>query len=423
MSLILHKWDQHSSRLFYDALLEDPELQALAQLEAMKYSSARPTSSTSGTYAPWRFDVMYDPPEGYVPPPDASKAAQHSASAVSAVVSAAAAGADKLSSIRALDAPTYSSGAYKSDLASARRRGGRRAWLASLSSTETHAAALYCRAVMLFNEHRVSAADVLNSGDATHDPTLLLSARSASAGQADPVEVDMSTASKAWLEAAAVLPTPEAAEAAVLVTRPDVGTALEELHNPRIGLCQRMWHHRAVVGRMITLRIWLRHTFLASFTRYDPQVSRLSRLLLLAVSILSNLFITALWWWFAQGASYDRFSPLSLDATLFVAVVSALMHLPLQKISAGLIVWAGVAEFALRYPSIARELARRTVLEQHLSSMSTEALRRELQATAAALARRASGRDSDGVARDGARTGRLDLEVRRCGCARLSCCW
>ena len=66
-------------------------------------------------------------------------------------------------------------------------------------------------------------------------------------------------------------------QAAVLISRPDVNQAMEELHNPRASFCFRMWQNRAVVSRMAGLRIWFRHTLLSAFTRYDPHVSRFSR--------------------------------------------------------------------------------------------------------------------------------------------------
>jgi hypothetical protein len=43
---------------------------------------------------------------------------------------------------------------------------------------------------------------------------------------------------------------------------------------------------------------------------------------------------------------------------------------------AELVIWAGHAEFALHYPSIARELSRRRALEDHLSTMSAGPVRR-----------------------------------------------
>ena len=52
-----------------------------------------------------------------------------------------------------------------------------------------------------------------------------------------------------------------------------------------------------------------------------------------------------------------------------------------------MVLWAGTAEFSLRYPSLSREMVRRRILEENLSRMSTAALQKELRGTANALAR------------------------------------
>ena len=259
-ALVLVRWDRASSKRFYESLIADPELQALAQLEAMKYGGASRSGWDAGAYSPWRFDAVFDPPEGYVPPPDAGAVAEHSATALSAVVAAAAGGLpNRTVAALAATARTTPLSSRQDGGASSRGRTPRGLgakgigssvpsnWLFSFGTSEPHSAALYVRAVFMFNEHRVTAANVLRA-DSLQDPSVTVSSYSTndanppvfvgdgSAEEADAMpyvqnasssmeEVDIATASKAWLEAAAVLPTPEASEVSMEMEAKD---ALEE---------------------------------------------------------------------------------------------------------------------------------------------------------------------------------------------------
>lgn len=245
LSLLLYHADLSAARRYYDALVSDPELQALAQLESMKSSTHASDGAAAGI--PWLFDTMIDPPTGYVPsePVDLGSdllssrksgrwAAKPSARPHSSLAP------DTQRGYRNAEQRRVAPGTSRSENRglSARNNDAPTSMLVSLDAPEPHSAALYVHAVMHFNEHRVTAADVLRA-DAIQDPLLTTRTRHDDYFSArDGAEAAVDTASKAWLEAAAVLPTPEADEVSCAVS--------EVVHRPQLhGLCRPLCLYRA----------------------------------------------------------------------------------------------------------------------------------------------------------------------------------
>ena len=155
-----------------------------------------------------------------------------------------------------------------------------------------------------------------------------------------------------------------------------VGSKLDAV---KPGVCGRAWELRGFLLRICCLRLYFNHMWCSPCTRFDPYLSRSSRLCVLFAMVLSDMFITAFWFNFMFGGAVTALGELAFSDMLLVAVLSALVQQPITLGLMTLATLAGEAEFRLRYPFLDAELTRRRQLEEALASVDLATLKRELR--------------------------------------------
>ena len=151
--------------------------------------------------------------------------------------------------------------------------------------------------------------------------------------------------------------------------------------------CARAWALRSFMLRTWALRVTFTHPYILIFTKYDPQLSRSMRMLVLTATLIVDLWTTAFLYAFVTGSSgadacADAMPPLTLVETVVVAALSSLLQVPLGIAIVYLAHSAGASDFAYRYPFVAAEITRRQATEKQLSRLSHEALEAELKLVA-----------------------------------------
>lgn len=139
-------------------------------------------------------------------------------------------------------------------------------------------------------------------------------------------------------------------------------------------------------GGMLT-RVWclslrLRHPLVSLFTRYDPWLGRVSRLLLFFAGLAGPLWILAAWYdYLSEG--FISFLPVPVDELTVqnflplvgIAIAAAILHIPVNLILGAVLSWAGYAQFDLQHPAVADELRRRAAFESKADELSLPELR------------------------------------------------
>jgi hypothetical protein len=143
----------------------------------------------------------------------------------------------------------------------------------------------------------------------------------------------------------------------------------------------RAWTLRAFLGRTWALSVLYQHPVLGIFSKFDPRLSRTLRVLVLASSLIADLWTTTFLYAFVVGGDANNpLPPLTIPETIVVALLSSLLQVPIGTIIGILATRAGEAEFAFRYPFISAELQRRKETEARLARLSKKALEAELAA-------------------------------------------
>lgn len=170
------------------------------------------------------------------------------------------------------------------------------------------------------------------------------------------------------------------------------------LEDASAGVLMRAWRLKGLVWTVWTLQLLYHHTLVSAFTRYDPRLSRPSRVLLLASLLLGNLFITSLLYNWRNGGEIAALPPMEWSELAVVTLMSVAMQQPAIVLVSGLLLWAGEADFRYRYPAIHGELERRRRLEKRLAQLPVTALKRELNNGAGAEQHVPGGADDVTVA-------------------------
>lgn len=150
--------------------------------------------------------------------------------------------------------------------------------------------------------------------------------------------------------------------------------------------CVRLWRLRHFLLRLWVLRVWFSHVYLSIFTKYDPRMPRVNRTLLLCAILIGNMWATAFFYAFRHGQPGDKLPAITPVEMIVVAILSALLQLPVTIALNKLLQAAGEAEFSYRYPFVWSEIQRRRVAESRLARLSKKALELELTAGPGAAA-------------------------------------
>lgn len=144
-------------------------------------------------------------------------------------------------------------------------------------------------------------------------------------------------------------------------------------------LCVRAWRLKGLVASIFLLRIWFDHTYISILTRFDAKVTRTNRLVALYALLMSSLCVTAFWYSFRNGNGEDDLPEMDFTELFVVAALSAAMQQPVDTIIGKLMSRAGEADFWWRYPSLSRELQRRSDAQARYAAMSKEQLQAEVE--------------------------------------------
>jgi hypothetical protein len=132
------------------------------------------------------------------------------------------------------------------------------------------------------------------------------------------------------------------------------------------------------VFKMCRARLSLHHTYIGWLFSYNPWLRRPQRVLIMACVLLGNLTIAALLYGYRSGQRAGELPPLELSEAAVIALISALLQVPVEATSRYLMGLAGLSEFQWRYPGLWDEISQRRAAQARLSKLSTEALEAEV---------------------------------------------
>lgn len=133
-------------------------------------------------------------------------------------------------------------------------------------------------------------------------------------------------------------------------------------------------------------RLAARHSLASLWLLFDPLLTRATRALLAASSLLTTLWCAALFTSLAAGSSGSRSGGFgtgggfSAGALGVIGLLAALLTLAIQGALHVLLAWGGAGDYAARHPLLAQEMARRVALESALSRVSLGRLHQEVAA-------------------------------------------
>ena len=154
-----------------------------------------------------------------------------------------------------------------------------------------------------------------------------------------------------------------------------VKSAADQLDHLSMSLCKRSWQLRRILTKVWWTQLFYRHSLWSALTRYDPTSSRVSRLLLLMLTLISGLYIITFFYTYSQGTDQRNLPPPGIMELTVIAAIAAVVQQPINIGFKMLFDRAGVAEFEWRYPFIAAEMLRRRNLESRLNGLSIAELR------------------------------------------------
>ena len=150
------------------------------------------------------------------------------------------------------------------------------------------------------------------------------------------------------------------------------------MENPLYGKFIKPYAHHYMPERKITFveimwnRILLQHTQIGAFLRFDPRVSRMSRLFLVFIGLFNSLFVTGFLYSYTYGLEVSV--TMTLTDSFILSLITATLNYPCLIIMSYLVNLTGIHEFRHRYPIILDELIRRHKFESSLSGIPVESM-------------------------------------------------
>ena len=230
--------------------------------------------------------------------------------------------------------------------------------------------AAHASRVALMKKIRLAMVE-LRAGTAADLPTTTQTAAASSVSALDTAPTAVSS-----LAAGATRPVALAAK-----TLDSIATAGVSLDDSSASFCARLCRLRGFLSHVWWLQLFFHHSLLSAANRFDPRLSRASRVTVLILVLLGNLFVSAfLYNWRAKGeARSDGLAQFNdFGDVLLIGAVSALLQFPITRATILGLRWAGASQFVWRYPALAQELERRRRLEAKLGRIHGELLRRQL---------------------------------------------
>ena len=151
--------------------------------------------------------------------------------------------------------------------------------------------------------------------------------------------------------------------------------------------------------RVWKTRIFHQHSYLSIFFRYDPRLARTYRAIFILTTIFHSLFVSAFFYGYTHGVDQAP----TVAETLFLAVMTSVINIPVLKFFYALMNRAGTAEYKWRYPYIFTELKRRHDFEAALVNVQLGLLDDEIRDAMCSLGRDvsvASSSETDTTASD-----------------------
>jgi hypothetical protein len=109
--------------------------------------------------------------------------------------------------------------------------------------------------------------------------------------------------------------------------------------------CLRAWRLRSFLLRTWLLGVLYQHPVLGLFSKFDPRISRTLRVLVLASSLIADLWTTTFLYAFVVGGDSSKPLPdLTIPETIVVAVLSSLLQVPIGALIGILATRAGESE-------------------------------------------------------------------------------
>jgi GPCR proteolysis site, GPS, motif len=148
-------------------------------------------------------------------------------------------------------------------------------------------------------------------------------------------------------------------------------SSVEEPQLPaREVLLRRSKALRLLAAAKLLIRVWKnrifhQHSYLSIFFRYDPRLGRTYRAIFILTTIFHSLFVSAFFYGYTHGVD----TAPTVAETLFLAVLTSAINIPVLKFFYTLMNRAGTAEYKWRYPYIFTELKRRHDFEAALQNV------------------------------------------------------
>lgn len=123
-------------------------------------------------------------------------------------------------------------------------------------------------------------------------------------------------------------------------------------------------------------RLIFQHSHISAFFRFDPRLPRLFRLLIIFVAQFNSLFLSAFLYSFKYGdtGSNIELPQITITETIVLAIITAVLNVPIITFFVKLMNTSGIDEFKWRYPILYDELIRRHAFEQELSKYEIDEL-------------------------------------------------
>ncbi len=149
-----------------------------------------------------------------------------------------------------------------------------------------------------------------------------------------------------------------------------VDDGLPMLPSHETKLVKRSRLRRLFAAAKLLIRIWKnrifhQHSYLSIFFRYDPRLGRTYRAIFILTTIFHSLFVSAFFYGYTHGVD----AAPTIAETLFLAVLTSAINIPVLKFFYTLMNRAGTAEYKWRYPYIFTELKRRHDFEAALQNV------------------------------------------------------
>jgi hypothetical protein len=93
------------------------------------------------------------------------------------------------------------------------------------------------------------------------------------------------------------------------------------------------------------MKVWLNHSYISFFTKFDPWLPRPLRVTLLCAALIGNMYWAAFFFAFVHGRPGEGLPPLSFVEQAVLALMTQACLLPVHALLIALFLAAGRAEF------------------------------------------------------------------------------